>query len=85
MIDVKEASEKAVAYLKSLYENHDLGTILLEEAELTDDNNFWLISLSFKRPNPAGIVGEAVFADNRSYKIFKLHADTGEIRSIKNR
>ena len=85
MIDVKEASQKAIEHLKLLYSDQELGKILVEEAELTEDNKFWLISLSFKQINPAGIVGQSVFADNRSHKIFKLHADTGDVRSMKNR
>jgi len=84
MIDVKEASQKAVENLKALYQDQELGKVLVEEAELTEDNKFWLISLSFKRINPAGIVGESVFADNRSHKVFKLHSDTGEVRSMRN-
>jgi len=85
MINVKEASQKAIEHLKSLFPDQDLGNILLEEAELTEDNKFWMISVSFKKINPAGIVGESVFADNRSFKVFKLHADTGDVRSMKSR
>lgn len=85
MIDVKDASQKAIEYLKALYQDQELGKILVEEAELSDDNKFWLISLSFKKIDPAGIVGQSVFADNRSHKVFKLHSDTGDVRSMKNR
>ena len=85
MIDIKEASQKAIEHIVSLYSNLDLGDILLEEAELVEENKFWMVTLSFKRPEASGGVGESVFTGNRSYKIFKLFAETGEVRSMKNR
>ena len=85
MIDVNEASLKAIDYLIALYPDNDLGKILFEEAELTDDDKFWLITLSYKSPVAAGGVGQSVFVGDRSYKVFKILAETGEIRSIKNR
>ena len=57
----------------------------MEEAERTDDNEFWIVSLIFKKINPTGIVGESIFADNRSLKTFRLEAETGEVKSMKNR
>jgi len=56
-----------------------------EEAELTDDDRFWIITLSYKSPVAAGGVGQLVFTGDRGYKVFKPLAETGEIRSIKNR
>ena len=85
MIDVNEASRKAIDHLIDLYPDHDLGKILFEEAELTDDDKFWLITLSYKSPVAAGGVGQSMFVGDRSYKVFKILAETGEIRSIKNR
>ncbi len=84
MISIKEASEIAIEHLTTLYSEQDLGQVLLEEAELTDDNTFWFITLSFKRPNAAGRVGESVFAANRNYKVLKIDSSTGEVRSIRN-
>ncbi len=85
MIDVKEAAQKALDHLRALYPDYDLGDILLEEAELSDDGQFWLITLSFKTPGELGAVGKSVFGENRSFKIFKLLAETGEVRSMKIR
>jgi hypothetical protein len=85
MIDVNEASNKAIDHLKRLYPDHDLGKILFEEAELTDDDRFWVITLSYKSPVAAGGVGKSVFVGDRSQKVFKLLAENGDIRSVKNR
>jgi len=85
MIDIKKASDKAIEHLESLYPDKELGNILLEEAELSDDGKFWQITVSFKRLGAVGGVGESVFVGDRSYKVFTLLADTGEVRSMKNR
>jgi len=85
MIEAREAVKKAIDYLTALYPDQDLGTILFEEAELSDDEKFWLITISFRRLTPSAGVGESVFVGDRSYKVFKLLAETGEVRSIKNR
>ncbi len=85
MINVNEASGIAVEHLKKLYPDQDLGKILFEEAELTDDDRFWIITLSYKSPVAAGGVGQSVFVGDRSYKVFKLLAENGDIRSVKSR
>ncbi|MEE4362293.1 MAG: hypothetical protein V2J08_00045 [Desulfotignum sp.] len=84
MINVNEASSKAIEHLKKLYPDHDLGKILFEEAELTNDDKFWIVVLSYKSPIAASGVGTSMFVGDRGYKVFKLLAETGEIRSVKN-
>jgi len=84
MINVNEASTKAIEHLKKLYPDRDLGEILFEEAEITDDDRFWVVVLSYKNPISAGGVGRSMFVGDRGYKVFKLLAETGEIRSVKN-
>ncbi len=84
MIDVNEASARAIDHLKKLYPGQDLGTILFEEAELSDDDRFWMITLSYKSPVSAGGLGHSMFTGDRCYKVFKLLAENGEIRSVKN-
>ena len=84
MINVNEASIRAIENLKKLYPDHDLGEILFEEAEITDDDRFWIVVLSYKSPISSGGVGKSMFVGDRGYKVFKLLAETGEIRSVKN-
>lgn len=84
MINVNEASIRAIDHLKKLYPDHDLGEILFEEAEITDDDRFWIVVLSYKSPISASGVGKSMFVGDRGYKVFKLLAETGEIRSVKN-
>ena len=84
MIDIKEASQKAIDHIHALYPNRNLGDILLEEAELSGDGKYWMITVSFNRQGSSGGVGESVFTGNRSYKVFKLLAENGDVLSMKN-
>lgn len=83
LIDVKTAAKIAKDYLKSLYPDNDLGTILLEEAELTDENEYWLITLSFKPliSSPLNQL-QSITGQEREYKKIKLDSTSGEIRAI---
>ncbi len=84
MINVNDASSRAIEHLQKLYPDHDLGKILFEEAEMTDDDRFWIVVLSYKSPISASGVGKSMFVGDRGYKVFKLLAENGEIRSVKN-
>jgi len=84
MISIKEASQKAIEHITTLYPNRNLGDILLEEAEISEDGQFWIVTVSFQRPSVSGGVGESVFTGNRSYKVFKILVENGEVRSMKN-
>jgi len=84
MIDVKQASQKALEHFASLYPKIDSNDIMLEEAELTEDEKYWIITISYKIPKGEKI-GETFFGETRAFKTFKLLSDTGEVRSMKIR
>ena len=87
MIQITEAVESAVQYMKALYPGRQIGDVLLEEVELSDDDKVWTVTISFLlsetalmavlkgRPTPTG----------RLYKEFRIRTDTGEVRSMKIR
>ena len=84
MLDVKQATKLATDYLTSLYDQQ-LSTsdaIRLEEVELTEDEKYWLITLSFQSVNPTGTI---FFPPRREYKVFRINAETGELQSMKIR
>ncbi|WP_413166418.1 hypothetical protein ACL6C3_06860 [Capilliphycus salinus ALCB114379] len=89
IIDVKKAVFAARNYLQSL--ETDLGgpfqDLLLEETELTDDRNFWLITLGFNHQiqSLAHPLGISYSKEERKYKILKVNAETGEVESMKIR
>jgi hypothetical protein len=84
MIDVRTAVQAAVRYARELYgESNDL-TLMVEEVEPSADDRYWLITLSLPdRANPFAALART--ASSRTYKIFEVDAQTGEVRSMKIR
>ncbi len=87
MLDVKEAAKKASDYFAALYPAHSGGfgpsDVRLEEVELTEDGQYWLITLSY--PLNTGLAGILDTTSRREYKVFKIDAGTGQVKSMKIR
>lgn len=84
MLDVKEATQRASEYFGRLYADQGslFTNVQLEEVELTDDGQYWLITLSYSPTTSLGtILGNPV----RKYKVFKIDAGTGDVKSMKIR
>ncbi len=47
MIDVKQSVKIASDYVNQLYGTDQLEQLALEEVELTDNDQFWLVTLGF--------------------------------------
>lgn len=82
MLDVKEAAQKASEYFVGLYKDQGLSNVQLEEVELTDDGQYWLITLSYPVPPEIAALN---FNFKRKYKVFRINAKTGEVKSMKIR
>ena len=82
MLDVKEAAQKASEYFAGLYKDQGLSNVQLEEVELTDDGKYWLITLSYPVPPEIAALN---FNFKRKYKVFRIDAKTGEVKSMKIR
>lgn len=59
----------------------------LEETELSEDKQHWLITLGFDIPvdahrDPLGLI-EVKPKYEREYRVFKVDAQTGEVQAIK--
>ena len=83
LVNVKAAVELARGYLSEVLQVPS-SQMLLEEIELSDDQQFWLITLSFPGARFSPVEVMAGLA-NREYKIVKLRTDTGDLVSIKIR
>lgn len=83
MIDVKKAADVAAAFLGELYSSADPDTLRLEEVELTEEERYWLITLSFRE----GVEERRWLGldTDRQYKVFKIDAETGKVQSMKIR
>jgi len=74
MINVKQAVEAAIAYTRQFADLMPTSGLRLEETELDDSG--WNITLSFVE-NP--VLG------TRSYRVFEIDPDNGEVISMKAR
>ncbi len=79
MIDVKQAVDIASQYLISLFADKNPSNIQLEEVELSEDEKHWFITLSFTE------MVLFIVQPRKSYKLFKINADTGQVQSMKIR
>ena len=97
MIDVKEAVKVAFKEIENLYTTEELTDLTLEEVELSEDEQYWLITLGFTQTLSLPIETQrqtSLFDANplvqevstmRVYKTLKIDANTGEFQSMKIR
>ena len=81
-MDVKEATEKAIEYFKKFYPNVE--KVQLEEVEITDDDKYWNIVLSYENVETTPL-SYLQIGQQRTFKVFKIDAKTGKVRSMKIR
>ncbi len=85
MLDVKQAAQKASEYFTTLYTGRNTANVQLEEVELTEDGRYWLITLSYPLASLTGLSEFLGKGGPREYKVFKIDASTGEVKSMKIR
>ena len=85
MINVEEAAKKAVEYMKGFFP--EASAIRLEEVEITDDKKYWFITLSIveNESDPNILFPTMQIRKVKSYKIFKIATENGEVLSMKIR
>ena len=89
MIDVKEAAKRAAEYFANLYDHSTYSDLQLEEVELTEDEKYWLITLSYAlSQGPTGSLNKVAEILNmptsgqRKYKQFKIDAEHGKVHAM---
>ncbi|UFH56616.1 hypothetical protein [Spirosoma sp. KNUC1025] len=85
MLSVREAARNALNFYKDIYPT--ISGELVEEVELDESHNYWLITLSFPvTADPASTVSAVLFPKTeRKYKLFKIDAQNGNVESMKIR
>lgn len=85
--EVKQVVIAAHSCFQSLQEilNNKVENITLEEVERSEDNNFWLITLGFERPQKSDLRIPGIVSYEREYKVFKVNVRNKEVESIKVR
>ena len=82
MIDVKTAVQNAFAFLAEMKDCLELKDLSLEEVEYDDEACLWRVTLGF---SGSAVASEKMSDSNppRSYKVFCIHAESGELVSMK--
>ena len=83
MLDVREATRTAFEYFGSLY-GGEVSDVRLEEVELTEDGGYWLVTLSYHAGSEIAVMFNKATMP-REYKLFRIDAITGEVKSMKIR
>ncbi len=92
MIELKEAVKAAEEFLLSYVDQAELKHLRLEEAELTDDERYWKVTLGWPEPatrqlSPAlgsfGTMRTDILAIPRVYKQFLVDTTNGKVKSMK--
>jgi len=78
MVKVKEAVQRAQAYLPEVFQTSAAEDLRLEAVELSDDSRFWTVTFSYRQPG--GLLGRI----DRDYKTVKLRAEDGEFIGARN-
>ncbi len=99
-IDVRSAVNSAQNYFESLKDiispklsnsSFEEVELALEEVELSEEQDFWFITLGFNRPTvqPKSAMRELLpsptYKYEREYRIFKVNSETGDVHSMKIR
>lgn len=86
MIDIRTATLNATRHLQGLAPlmGGNIQDIRLEEAELSEDERFWLITLGFNVPDQKALT-PSPFDKRRDYKQFKVDISNGDIKAMKIR
>jgi len=89
MIDVKTAVRKGLQYVRDVYEGVELRNLALEEVRLSDDEQWWLVTVGFQTLGEYRVVQSKntplLFPAQsrlerlpRDLKLVKINATTGE-------
>lgn len=88
-MDVKEAVKLAKKHVLDLFAEEEISNLGLEEVELTDDEQEWVVTLGFSRPwdEPRNTLASLAESNlpRRSYKIVRIYDKSEQVSSIKNR
>lgn len=94
MIEVREAVEAAEQFARDAFGEDELKYLRLEEIELDEVGEEWKVTLGWVTPEDLSRFqarkGLAVITGPpgklpRTYKLFRVNAETGEVKSMKIR
>ena len=87
MIDVQTAVKASFDFLHSVYNSKDLFDVRIEEAELSEDSQYWFITLGFTHGmhDTAFQAPHEKATHQRELKKFRINANTGNVLAMEIR
>lgn len=83
MIDLKQASENALAFVEKIYPEN--GDFQVEEIETTEDGKYWLITIGMYDFKDVKGTLAALVTKPRKYKSVQIDKENGDVISMKIR
>lgn len=88
-MDVKEAAQAAMNYVRDIFAGEDIQDLGLEEVEYDNQQLQWVITVGFSRPWDYKRTTMATLASaagpRRSYKVLRIRDENSEVISLKDR
>lgn len=84
VIDAKAASAIAKQYYQDIISD-DKSRLTLEEVELSDDGEYWYVTIGVYTPTTSPVFLTQGFNEKLEYKMFKIDAHVGKVLSMKMR
>jgi len=84
-VTAKQAAQAAAKYLNEVCTPPAIENVLLEEIELSDDERYWQVTLSFKQYPSATVLSEVFDAAEKKLRVFKIDTSSGKVVSMKIR
>lgn len=88
-MDVKAAVKLAKEHVLDLFADENITNLGLEEVELTQDEQEWVVTLGFSRPwdEPRNTLASLAESNipRRSYKTVRIYDQSATVSCIKNR
>jgi hypothetical protein len=88
-MDAKQVVTVAKTFILDLYEEESPTNVGLEEIELDQASNEWVVTVGFSRPwdEPRNALAAlaAPPATRRSFKVVRIADGSGQVLSVKNR
>lgn len=89
MLDVKHVVQTAVQFVRDMYQGEGIADLRLEEVERLENENRWMVTLSFTRPrtDQLGQVAQVLTGGrlSRDYKALTISGMDGAVESMKIR
>ncbi|MDE2823628.1 MAG: hypothetical protein OXK79_09000, partial [Chloroflexota bacterium] len=87
-MDVKAAVKIAKSQVADLFADEEIEDIGLEEVELDDSSDTWIVTIGFSRPWDRKTTLNVALAERRrgrSYKVLHIESTGGNVVSLKDR